>query len=96
MKRMISKAWTREDLDRLLDLAEAGATLLRASAALGRHSTAVQKKPLNWESPFRVLGSRGLDCGRRGLTVLAIRGSGALGIRQPSRRRSFCRRLWSC
>ncbi len=41
---MIVKPWTPEDVTRLIELAEGGATLMRASAALGRSSTSVQKK----------------------------------------------------
>lgn len=40
----ITKLWTAEDVARLQKLADEGATLLRASAALRRPSSAVQKK----------------------------------------------------
>ncbi len=40
----ITRLWTAEDVARLQKLADEGATLLRASAALRRPSSAVQKK----------------------------------------------------
>jgi PII-like signaling protein len=40
----LTKLWTTEDVALLLRLEASGATLLRAFAALGRHSSAVTKK----------------------------------------------------
>lgn len=58
-RRAINKTWTPEDVNRLISLAESGATVLRAAAALGRPATAVQNKA-------RQLGKRWLAFGRRG------------------------------
>jgi hypothetical protein len=44
MARPIVKAWTPEDVAILLKLGAAGASLMRASAALGRPLTSVRKK----------------------------------------------------
>lgn len=40
----INKVWTVEEIERLMTLADSGATLMRASAALGRSGSSVQKK----------------------------------------------------
>jgi hypothetical protein len=44
MARPIVKSWRPEDIALLLELAASGATLLRASAALGRPISSVRKK----------------------------------------------------
>lgn len=44
MSKPIVKSWRPEDVALLLKLAASGATLLRASAALGRPITSVRKK----------------------------------------------------
>lgn len=41
---LITRPWTEEDVARLKDLAASGATLMRASAALNRNGSSVQKK----------------------------------------------------
>jgi hypothetical protein len=43
-KRPSTRSWKQEEIDRLIALADAGATLLRASAALQRTGQSVQKK----------------------------------------------------
>jgi hypothetical protein len=53
MPHQITKSWTPEDVARLIELAEGGATLLRAASALGRRSTAVQKKARELGKPPR-------------------------------------------
>lgn len=50
--RKIAKGWTQEDITRLIKLADDGATLMRASAALGRRSTSLQKKARELGKPF--------------------------------------------
>lgn len=48
----ISKAWTSEDIAKLEKLGDEGATLMRASAALRRPSSAVQKKARELGKPL--------------------------------------------
>ncbi len=48
----ISKAWTSEDIAWLEKLSDEGATLMRASAALRRPSSAVQKKARELGKPL--------------------------------------------
>lgn len=48
----LTKPWTEADIARLIVLADGGATLLRASAALGRNSTTVQKKARELKRSF--------------------------------------------
>lgn len=43
-RRPINKTWTPEDIARLIILADGGATVTRAAAALRRPATAVQNK----------------------------------------------------
>lgn len=43
-KLPITRPWTEADVERLKQLSEQGATLLRASAALRRNGSAVQKR----------------------------------------------------
>jgi hypothetical protein len=43
-RRPLTKKWTDEDIAKLIQLADAGATLARAAAALNRNSSSVQKK----------------------------------------------------
>lgn len=51
-RRAINKTWTPEDVNRLISLAESGATVLRAAAALGRPATAVQNKARQLGKPL--------------------------------------------
>lgn len=44
VKHPTSKSWKPEDVARLIELADSGATLLRACAALGRPATSVARK----------------------------------------------------
>jgi hypothetical protein len=44
VRRLLAKAWDVEDIAKLKDLAEKGASALRASAALGRPITSVRRK----------------------------------------------------
>jgi hypothetical protein len=44
VKRPNSRIWTPEEISRLQQLADSGATLLRAAAALGRQGSVVQRK----------------------------------------------------
>jgi hypothetical protein len=48
----ISKPWTPEDIARLIELADSGATVLRAAAALGRPATAVQNRARQLGKPL--------------------------------------------
>jgi len=68
MKRSITRVWTKDDEKRLVELCDEGASLMRASAALGRNSSSVQKKA-------RMLGKQ-FDGVRR--VRAALRASGAL------------------
>lgn len=43
-RKPLTKKWTEEDVARLIELADSGATLTRAAAALGRNSASVQKQ----------------------------------------------------
>lgn len=67
------RPWTDEDAARLRALIDQGATLLRATAALRRNGTAVQKKAKELGLSFR--GARAVRAG--------LRASGAL---EPGRR----------
>jgi hypothetical protein len=51
-RRPINKTWTPEDIARLIGLAESGATVLRAAAALRRPATAVQNKARQLGKPL--------------------------------------------
>jgi len=51
-RRLITKTWTPEDIARLISLADSGATVLRAAAALGRPATAVQSKARELGKPL--------------------------------------------
>jgi hypothetical protein len=51
-RRLINKIWTPEDVARLISLADSGATVLRAAAALGRPATAVQNKARELGKPL--------------------------------------------
>jgi hypothetical protein len=51
-RRPINKTWTSEDIARLISLADSGATVLRAAAALGRPATAVQNKARELGKPL--------------------------------------------
>jgi hypothetical protein len=51
-RRAINKTWTSEDIARLISLADGGATVLRAAAALGRPATAVQNKARELGKPL--------------------------------------------
>lgn len=51
-RRPINKTWTSEDIARLIELAESGATVLRAAAALRRPATAVQNKARELGKPL--------------------------------------------
>lgn len=64
-RRAINKTWTPEDVDRLISLAESGATVLRAAAALGRPATAVQNKARQLGKP--LVGIRQARATARGL-----------------------------
>lgn len=55
-RRPLSRVWTEDDLAKLLRLSEAGATLMRASAALDRPSSSVQQKAR--ELGFKLPGLR--------------------------------------
>lgn len=46
------KPWKPEDIDRLIALADSGATLLRACAALGRPARGVAKKARELGKPL--------------------------------------------
>lgn len=43
MQRLTSRSWTDDDIQRLKELSTAGASLMRAAAALNRKSTSVAK-----------------------------------------------------
>jgi hypothetical protein len=43
-RRLLTRPWTDEDVAKLIQLTQSGATLLRAAGALNRNSNAVQKK----------------------------------------------------
>ena len=43
-RRPLTRQWTNEDVAKLTQLIESGATLTRASAALNRNGNSVQKK----------------------------------------------------
>lgn len=43
-RRPLTRQWTEDDVAKLAKLLESGATLTRASAALNRNSSSVQKK----------------------------------------------------
>jgi hypothetical protein len=47
------KSWTSEDVARLMELADSGATVLRAAAALGRRAHSIQKKARELGKPLR-------------------------------------------
>jgi hypothetical protein len=64
-RRAINKTWTPEDVNRLISLAESGATVLRAAAALGRPATAVQNKARQLGKP--LVGIRQARATARGL-----------------------------
>ena len=44
MRRLLAKPWDTEDVSRLKELANSGASVLRAAAALGRPATSVKRK----------------------------------------------------
>lgn len=79
MSRMITKAWTPEDLVHLEELVASGATLLRASAALGRRSTAVQKKASELGKPLS--GVRIVRARMRKATADSVSNPGFRGAR---------------
>ncbi len=51
-RRPINKTWTPEDIARLIILADGGATVTRAAAALRRPATAVQNKARELGKPL--------------------------------------------
>jgi hypothetical protein len=73
-RRPLTRQWTTEDIAKLISLVESGASLARASAALGRNGNSVQKKA-------RQLGLR--FPGARAVRA-SLREAGAI---EPSRRR---------
>jgi len=56
MAKPLIRVWTEAEVDRLRQLTEQGATLMRASAALRRSKSSVQKKAK--ELGFRFPGVR--------------------------------------
>lgn len=55
-RRLLNKTWTPEDIARLISLAESGATVLRAAAALRRPAAAVRTKARELGKP--LVGAR--------------------------------------
>jgi hypothetical protein len=53
MAHPTSKSWTDADIAKLLGLAESGASVLRAAAALNRRTTVVTKKARELGKPLR-------------------------------------------
>jgi hypothetical protein len=49
-RRPINKTWTSEDIVRLIELAESGATVLRALPPLGALQQLFKTRPANWGS----------------------------------------------
>jgi len=43
MVRPITRKWTEEDINRLIELSEQGSSLVRAAGALNRNTASVQK-----------------------------------------------------
>lgn len=43
-RRLLTRPWTDEDIARLTQLTQSGATLVRAAGALNRNTSSVQKK----------------------------------------------------
>jgi len=52
MARLTSKSWTEADIAKLIELAESGASVLRAAAALNRRAV-VTKKARELGKPLR-------------------------------------------
>jgi hypothetical protein len=67
----ITKPWTPDDVAKLIALAEKGASLMRASAALGRKTSAVQKKAREIGRP--LAGVRKIKAGLRASGVIDTR-----------------------
>jgi len=44
VRRLLAKPWDTKDVSRLKELADSGASVLRAAAALGRPATSVKRK----------------------------------------------------
>jgi hypothetical protein len=53
MRQNLTKAWTAEDLARLVELAEGGASVVRAAAALNRQTRQVAKKARQLGKPLK-------------------------------------------
>lgn len=67
-RRPLSRPWTDEDLVKLKQLAESGATRMRAAAALNRASSSVVKKAR--ELGFELPGVRAVRAGLRDADAL--------------------------
>jgi hypothetical protein len=53
MAHLTSKSWTEADIAKLIGLAESGASVLRAAAALNRRAAVVTKKARELGKPLR-------------------------------------------
>jgi hypothetical protein len=65
-RRLINKIWTPEEIDRLISLAESGATVVRAAAALRRPAAAVRNKARELGKP--LVGAREARVAARAIT----------------------------
>lgn len=52
VRRLLAKPWDTEDIARLKELVDSGATALRAAAALGRPVPSVKKKARELGTPL--------------------------------------------
>jgi hypothetical protein len=53
MRQGIHRSWTEEDLARLAELADSGASVVRAAAALNRRTNVVAKKARDLGKPLK-------------------------------------------
>jgi len=65
VRRLLAKPWDVEDIAKLKDLVEKGASALRAAAALGRPITSVRRKASDLGIP--LAGVRKIRADKRGI-----------------------------
>jgi hypothetical protein len=53
MRQKIYRLWTDEEISRLIELANSGASVVRAAAALGRQTNVVAKKARELGRPLK-------------------------------------------
>ncbi|QUS42220.1 hypothetical protein RPMA_02365 [Tardiphaga alba] len=62
-RRLLTRPWRPEEVERLVELGKAGATVLRAAVALKRSPSSVRKKALAIGAP--LLGTRAVRAALR-------------------------------